>query len=177
MGRCDQETRVNTNEYLVSTHEFHVCSAGSGRAATRGASEAGGTLHPAAIGWIAFFCTLPASFILAALNYRKAGLMRRGIIHLVGAGVALGLLGAVVGNAGALRGVLSLALEIAGIAYLVRDTRAHRRVYREIIGVYDVPTSNAVLIGVTVLVVTVALMVWYGGRVIGQAWDTLHGWG
>ena len=122
---------------------------------------------PAAIGWIAFFCTLPAGFVLAALNYRKAGQGRRGILQFVGAFVTLVLLWAVIGNAGALRGLLSLALEIAGIAYLVRDARAQRRACRETIGAYDAPTANAVFIGVLVLVVTVALMVGYVSRVIG----------
>jgi hypothetical protein len=122
---------------------------------------------PAAIGWIAFFCTLPAGFVLAALNCRKAGQGRRGGLRLVGAFATLVLLWAVIGNAGALSGALSLALEIAGIIYLVRDARVQRRACRETIGVYDAPTTNALIIGIIVLVVTVALMVGYVSRVIG----------
>jgi hypothetical protein len=122
---------------------------------------------PAAIGWIAFFCTLPAGFVLAALNYRRAGQGGRGLFHLAGAFVTLGLLGLLIGDAGALRGVLGLALEIAGIAYLVRDTRAMRRACRATIGVYDASSTNALFIGIAVLIATLALMVWYVGRVIG----------
>ena len=110
---------------------------------------------PATVGWVAFFCGLPAGLVLSALNYRRMGDGGKAGAHLAGAaGVVAALL---VGTAlGPLGSVLNLALIVGGLIYLVRDTRAAAEGYAAAHPTTDASGFAGFLIGLGVLIAIVA---------------------
>jgi hypothetical protein len=108
---------------------------------------------PAAVGWTAFLCGLPAGFVLAAINYRRMGEGDKAGMRLAG---AAGLLAAILFSTfalGSLGGLLNLAMYVGGIIFLVKDAQSSAADYRAAHPAYDAHGFQGFLIGLGVAVV------------------------
>ena len=120
------------------------------------AREAVDLFTPATVGWTAFFCGLPAGFVLAALNYRRMGEGDKAGARLAG---AAGLLAAILFSTfvlGDFGGLLNLAMYVGGIIFLVQDARSSSDDYRTAHPAYDANGFQGFLIGLGVTVVSAA---------------------
>jgi hypothetical protein len=127
-----------------------------GEAAPHASTRATVDLYtPATVGWVAFFCGIPAGLVLSALNYRRMGDGGKAGAHLAGAAGVVATL--IVSMAlGPLGSVLSLALLVGSLVYLVRDTRAAAEGYQAAHPTADANGFVGFLIGLGVLIAIVA---------------------
>ena len=138
-----------------------------GGAASQAATRAPIDLYtPATLGWVAFFCGLPAGLVLAALNYRRMGDDGKAGAHLAGAAGVLATL-LISQLLGPLGGLLALALLVGGIVYLVRDARPAAAAYRTTHPAYDAHGFQGFLIGFGVAVGCAVAYLAFGTLLLG----------
>jgi hypothetical protein len=137
--------------HVASQTPYHIraVSTASGSLEDREAIE---LYTPATLGWVAFFCGLPAGFVLAALNYQRMGEGDKAGMRLAG---AAGLLAALLFSTfalGSLGGLLNLAIYVGGIIFLVKDARSSSADYRTAHPAYEAHGFQGFLIGLGVAV-------------------------